>query len=255
MSNKFETHPAQRGGGARRGAGRVSSSVAQLAAILLLGPLGACGTNKALAPPEVAYDYHNRHPVVLADAPYTVDLFPTLDGRLDAETVGRLREFMAHYRRFGRGQITVLAPRGATTRSTQVGLSEIRRALAAFGAGPSIYIGSYPVADPNLAAPIRITFNGMKAKVAGPCGEWPDDLASGNSFDGWQNRSFYNFGCANQATFAAQLDDPRDMADARGETPPDVEQRMRATGKLRTGTDPSTAWATKSASISSVGGN
>jgi len=134
-------------------------------------------------------------------------------------------------------------------------MDEVRRALAASGAGPSIYVGVYPVSDPNLAAPIRLSFTGIKAKVAGGCGEWPDDLASGASLDGWQNRTFYNFGCANQATLAAQVADPRDLAAPRAESPSDIETRMRAIARVRQGNDPSTAWTTKQSSISSVGGN
>lgn len=225
----------------------------RLAAILLVAPLGACGMNKVVGAPEVAYDYRDRHPVVLAEAPYQIDLFP-VGGRLDPETSLRLRDFVARYRKFGRGRITLLAPRGQGVGS-RYEVDDVRRGLAAYGAGSSIYVGSYPVADPSLAAPIRLSFNGIKAKVAGPCGEWPDDLASGNSLEGWQNKTFYNFGCATQATLSAQIADPRDIADPRGETPQDIETRMRAIGRVRVGVDPSTAWATKSVSISSVGGN
>jgi len=236
-------------------ASRLRGRMARIAAVLLLAPLGACGMNKVVGAPEVAYDYRDRHPVVLAEAPYTIDLFPSDGSRLDVETALRIREFVARYRKFGRGQITVLAPSGPGAAGAHAGLDHVRRALAASGAGRSIYIGEYPVTDPSLAAPIRLTFNGVKAKVAGRCGEWPDDLASGNSLDGWQNKTFYNFGCANQATLAAQIADPRDLADPRGETAQDIETRMRAIGKVRTGDDPSTSWATKAASISSVGGN
>lgn len=225
----------------------------RLAAMLLLAPLGACGVNKVVGVPEVAYDYRDRHPIVLAEAPYQIDLFPT-GGRLDRETSLRLRDFVARYRKFGRGQIALLAPRRQGAGAARE-VDEVRRALAAYGAGPSIYVGSYPVADPSLAAPIRLSFNGLKAKVAGPCGEWPDDLASGNLLEGWQNKTFYNFGCATQATLSAQIADPRDIANPRGETPQDIETRMRAIGRVRLGVDPSTAWTTKHASISSVGGN
>ena len=110
------------------------------------------------------------------------------------------------------------------------------------------------VRDAALAAPIRLSFTGVKAEVAGACGEWPDDLASGASLDGWQNRAFWNFGCANQATLSAQLADPRDLLGPRGETPQDIETRMRAINKVRAGADPSTGWATKSGAISGVGG-
>jgi len=254
MSNKFVAPPVS--GEVQRAAPvrRSLRTMLRLAVIAAGAPLCACGLNKTVGAPEVAYDYRDRHPVVLAEAPYTIDLFPLGGGgRLDPETSLRLRDFMERYHKFGRGQITLLAPRrnGAERRGE---VEDVRRALAAYGAGASIYVGTYPVSDPGLAAPIRLSFNGMKAKVAGPCGEWPDDLASGASLDGWQNKTFYNYGCANQATLAAQIADPRDIADPRGETPQDIETRMRAIGRVRQGSDPSTTWATKNGSISSVGG-
>ena len=52
----------------------------------------------------------------------------------------------------------------------------------------------------------------------------------------------------------AILADPRDLLGPRGETPQDIETRMRAINKVRAGADPSTGWATKSGAISGVGG-
>jgi len=230
--------------------------VTRAASLCLLLPLGACGLNKVYAPPEVAFDYRDRHPVVLAEAPTTIDVFPHLAGaRLDKETNLRIRDFVSRYRRFGQGTITVLAPvGGADPRGLQRGAELVRSDLAAAGLGGALYLGTYPVQNANLAAPIRLSFTGVRAEVAGRCGEWPDDLASGSSLDGWQNRSFWNFGCANQATLSAQVADPRDLVTPRGETPADIETRMRAIGKVRNGVDPSTGWATKSGSISGVGG-
>ena len=227
---------------------------ARALSLALLLPLGASGINKAALPPEVAYDYRDRHPIVLAEASHTIDLFPSLTrGRLDSENELRIREFLARYRSFGQGQITVLAPTGGRdSRAMRAGLDEVRRALVAAGVGRALYIGTYPVADPNLAAPIRLSFMGIKAKVKGPCGEWPDDLASGTSLNGWQNSTYWNFGCSNQSTLAAQIADPRDLVQPRGETPGDVETRMRAIQKVRSGGDPGTTWAAKA---QSVGGN
>jgi pilus assembly protein CpaD len=253
MSNRSQMTSPRAEVRSAAGGGRSPRPALRLAAALLLAPLGGCGLNKVAGAPEVAYDYRERHPVVLAEAPYQIDLFPTGRG-LDPETSLRLREFMASYRKFGRGQITMLTPRGPSG-ATRAQIDAMRRALEALGAGPSIYMGSYPVADPSLAAPIRLSFNGLRAKVVQPCGEWPDDLASGVLLEGWQNKTFYNFGCATQATLSAQVVDPRDIANPRGETPPDIETRMRAIGKVRQGVDPSTTWATKHGSISKVGGN
>jgi pilus assembly protein CpaD len=249
VARRVEAERAERSGASR--------AVARALSLLLLAPLGACGYNKVYQPPIVASDYHERHPIMLAEAQTTIDVFPQMMGaRLDSESVLRIRDFIARYRRFGEGQITVLAPVGGRdSRSARLGLGEVKRVLVAGGVGHSLYIGTYPAGDPNLAAPIRLSFTGLKAKVAGRCGEWPDDLASGGSVDGWENNSFWNFGCASQAMFAAEVADPRDLVGPRGETPPDIEMRTRAITKIRGGSDPATGWSGKSSSISSVGGN
>lgn len=223
-------------------------------AAALAAPLAGCGANKVLAPPSVAHDYRERHPVVLADATNAIDIFPSQ--RLDHATVGRIQDFVERYRRLGHGQITLLAPTGSRdAAAARSGVEAVRRLLAESGVAGAVYMGSYPVSDPDLSAPVRLSFQGVKAKVAGRCGEWPEDLASASSLQGWKNDTHWNFGCANQATLAAQVDDPRDLAAPRGETPADIESRMRALTKVRAGADPTTQWSVKGTNISAVGGN
>ncbi len=238
---------------AGRGIG-VARPAARLLSLFLLLPLGACGINKVAMAPEVPYDYRERHPIVLTEAPHIIDIFPpTFGSRLDLENTLRIREFVSRYRRLGRGMITVLAPTGGNDPAAlRAGAEKVRRALEAEGVGRAIYLAPYPVGNTALATPVRLSFIGTAAKVKGPCGEWPDDLASGSSLDGWQNTNYYNFGCANQATLAAQIADPRDLIEPRGETPGDVEARMRAIQKVRQGADPGTGWAAKA---QSTGGN
>jgi pilus assembly protein CpaD len=236
--------------------GRAGCAPQAVALLIFVAPLAGCGMNKVYAPPDPGYDYRDRHPVVLAEAQTSVELLPqTAGGALDAETTRRLQGFVEQYRRLGHGMVTLLSPSGGPDpRGAQRSVALIRGFLEREGLGAMIYVGAYPVRDPALAAPVRLSFTGVKAEVAGRCGEWPDDLASGASLDGWQNRAFWNFGCANQATLSAQLADPRDLLSPRGETPQDIETRMRAISKVRAGSDPSTGWATKSGAISGVGG-
>jgi pilus assembly protein CpaD len=106
-----------------------------------------------------------------------------------------------------------------------------------------------------LASPIRLTFTGLKARVATPCGEWPSDLASGSTLQGWDNKPYWNLGCSYQSAFAAQVADPRDLVSPHAEADMDTLMRARGIESIRKGTDPSTAWTTKTSSISSVGGN
>jgi pilus assembly protein CpaD len=218
--------------------------------------LAGCSAPRVMPPPTTPYDFHDRHPVVLADAPHVVDLFPAvIGGRVDYTTGGRIHEFVDHYRRFGHGSVTLRRPvGGAGAKNAATTITAVRRALAAAGLGAKVIIEDYRVTDPNLATPLRLSFAGIKAKVSGRCGEWPEDLASGGSLEGWQNTTWWNYGCASQQTFAAQIADPRDLAGPRGETPADTLTRMRAIDNIRTGKDPSTAWPQENQSISKVGG-
>lgn len=233
---------------------RLAARGARAAFVAALLPLAGCGVNRVAPPPVVAHDYRDRHPVVLADAAYTIDVFPSQ--RLDYATVGRIRGFIERYRRFGHGQIAVLAPvDGAGGAAARSGVDQVRRLLGEAGVGGAVFVGTYPVTDPNLAAPVRLSFQGVKAKVADRCGEWPADLASASSLEGWNNNTYWNFGCASQNMLAAQADDPRDLAAPRGESAADVEMRMRAIRNVRKGEDPTTQWTVKGTNISSVGGN
>jgi len=200
-------------------------------------------------------DYRVRHPIILSEASRTIDIFPAGGaGRLDPDSAAQVEAFGRLYRQFGEGPILVLYPVGPTAKG-RVSLDAIRQALAAGGARTGIRAGSYPVVNGQLASPIRLMFTGLKAKVATPCGEWPSDLASGSTVQGWDNKPYWNLGCSYQSAFAAQVADPRDLAAPRAEADMDTLMRARGIESIRKGTDPSTTWTTKSTAISSVGGN
>ena len=99
-----------------------------------------------------------------------------------------------------------------------------------------------------------MSFSALRARVASNCGEWPDDLMSGSSLQTWNNKPYWNMGCAYQTMFAAQVSNSSDLVEPRATANGDVEMRTRAIGKIRAGSDPSTTWTTKNTSIGSVGG-
>lgn len=223
--------------------------------VVLAAPLAACGVDRRATGSILSSDYRVNHPIVLATAPETLDVFPNGMG-LDVSSASRVKEFGQHYTRFGQGQITILTPTGGRDDHYAVAsLGAIRRQLVAGGVKGSVNVGSYPVSDPSLAAPVRLSFEEIKAKVPHSCGQWPADLASGSTIESWENQPYYNFGCANQAMLATQVDDPRDLANPRAETPADTEMRSRGILNVRQGKDPGTDRKTKNTEISSVGTN
>ena len=209
------------------------------AALLLTfaGSLSAC-VQYASSDPGFSADPAVRHPIVLASAPSTLDIYP-LGGRLDARSRSEIAAFAQRYRRFGSGEILVLT--GGQNGTDARAAEEVRGALASAGAPARVAITRYGV-DTLGAAPIRVAFTGLKADVPTPCGRWPEDLASGSSLQGWKNEPWENFGCATQATLAAQIDDPRDFVEARPLGSSDVAMRTRAIEAVREGKEPSTEW-------------
>jgi pilus assembly protein CpaD len=224
---------------------------------MLSASLAGCGVNRVVSDPDRSSDPAIRHPIALVEQQYTLDLFPspTVNG-LDRRTAEQVASFADRYHRFGRGPISVVVPRERHRTAIHHGsVDSIRHVLANNGAVAPVTVSYYDVQNPQLAAPIRLSFDGLKAKVAHACGDWPSDLASGSSTRGWDNKTYWNFGCANQNMIATQVADPRDIAGPRAETPPDATIRMRGIGAVRKGSDPTTQWQTRNSSIGSVGGN
>ena len=225
--------------------------------IALLAPLCGCGSTDRIVPASItADDYHVRHPIVIAEAKTVLDVFPSMaQGKLDRHSAKQVFAFAEQYRDTGHGPVLVLLPRGGHDGNYRRLLADIQTTLSAGGARSGVEVSSYPVSDPGLASPIRLSFTGVKAKVADQCGQWPSDLGSGSSIDGWENKSYWNFGCATQQMIAAQASDPRDLVTPRGEEPADTIIRERGIDSIRKGTDPATSWTVKNSSIGSVGGS
>jgi pilus assembly protein CpaD len=223
-----------------------------LLAALAAATLAGCSENQAFPDGVAPTDFHQRHAVTLAEAPTILDVYP-VGGGLDSLSAAKIRTFAARYRALGVGRVAILTPAGVVERNSRI-VREIRGALASSGLRGAVSVASYPVGDPMRAAPVRLVFQGLKAEVATPCGEWPEDLASGSSLDGWKNAEYANFGCATQAALAAQVDDPRDLVQTRASDAPDVGMRLRAIGDVREGKDPGTSWTTKLTPIGQIGG-
>ena len=224
----------------------------------LAAPLGACSSpvDRAVALSPIPADYHDRHPVVLADAPRRLDIFFVgASGRLDHVQDRQLEGFARDYLVSGQGTIHVALPRGPVDQyAAEKTLGAVRRALLRFGVRDRVTVATYPVADPAIASPLHLSYVTLQARPTTRCGDWPDDLGPGNTANGWQNQSYYNLGCASQQTLTAQIADPRDMVKPRAEDPTDVQLRTRAIGLLRSGSDPSTQWGNSPPLIGSVGG-
>lgn len=237
-----------------------------IAAACLVGTLllGGCAhpVPQAVAVVPTPEDYHLRHPVVLANAPRELDVFFVgLDGRLDAVQTQQLQAFARDALAQGQSGISVAVPEGAVDHvAAERTVGAVRRALLRLGLKGAVRLTGYPVQDPALASPLRLSFLSLQARPTTQCGQWPADLGSGDLNTDWNNRSYYNLGCASQQTLAAQIADPRDLVTPHALDPTDVQLRTRAIGSLRgtntqgIGIDPSTRWSSQPNLIGPVGG-
>jgi pilus assembly protein CpaD len=239
-----------------------STGPSLIAAVVALGVLlGGCA-NRAAEDDTLAYgptDVRERHPIVLRDAPRSLDVFVGRTGStLDPRQAEDVASFAREFRRSGKGGLVAEVPTGARRdHAAHDTLNGIRTALSRGGVSPgALSVRSYPVQDPGLASPIRLTFASLQASVPHACGQWPADLGSSDFKFSSSNAPYWNLGCASQATLAAQIADPIDLVRSRDEGRPDIVKRMGAITKIREGRDPSTQYRQQTPQINStVGGN
>jgi pilus assembly protein CpaD len=228
-----------------------------VAAVALSGLLCACGVDRISNVWRDPSDYRDRHPIVLADKAHTLDLFVgTNAGLLDPRQRDDLHAFLLDFQHHGKGVMTAYVPVGSLNPGVEArGLETIRAALGGKGYVP-LSVQTYPVVDPTLAAPIRLSFAELTAEVPHPCGQWPKDLSGSNTREGIENEQYWNFGCSYQHNFAAQVADPIDIVRPRVEDKIDVVKRSNEIEKLRKGEDPATKYDTQNkAQISTTGAN
>ncbi|GJD36030.1 CpaD family pilus assembly protein [Methylobacterium aerolatum] len=241
MTGRLPPAPSQPAKPVSRRAGRSLLCVCAVAALA-----GACKGDPPLTGSIATADYRARHPIVLADASRSLDIFPTGPGHLDPRQAQDVDAFILEYRRYGRGGILMEVPQGlppALAAATGRTASALLARAGQDGVGRGAIVSSpYGVAAPGLAAPIRLSFSRMQAKVADACGTWPQDIGASDFAVDNSNRSYWNFGCSTQATFAAQVADPLDLVRGRQEGRIDTVRRVRDVGAIRDGKDPSTQW-------------
>jgi pilus assembly protein CpaD len=89
--------------------------------------------------------------------------------------------------------------------------------------------------DQRQMATIRLSYPKISA-VAGPCGLWPEDIGPSIKNKGYyENKEYFNYGCAYQRNMAAMIDNPSDLVQPRPETPPYTVRRTEAFEKYRKG--------------------
>jgi pilus assembly protein CpaD len=208
--------------------------------------LGACThTDDAVTTASVPDDYRLRHPIAIQEADRSVVVFiGHARGGLSAEQRADVMGLAHLWLHEGTGAINADLPVDTpNARAAADSMREIQSLLAAAGVPPrGLVVHRYHPEDPRQMATIRLNYPKISA-VAGPCGLWPEDLGpSIKDKSYFENKSYYNFGCAYQRNMAAMVDNPSDLVQPRPETPAYTIRRSEAFEKYRKGTVTTTSY-------------
>lgn len=213
----------------------VLKTTSALAGILVLA--GCQSHTQSNAELLASQDYRYRHPIVVSEAPETLDLPIGRNTRdLQSPVTDTITAFATDSRTRGDGRVEILVPSGSANESAVHAVAgDIRSALRQGGlSGTRISTRTYHAGDPAADAPIRLSYVRMMA-TSSSCGVWPRNIAGaiGDTPD------YYNYGCATQSNLAAMVENPSDLITPRASAPSDQNRRAVVIEKYRNGESPS----------------
>ena len=209
--------------------------------------LGACtettGSVATAPAAHVPEDYRLRHPIAIQEANRSIVLLVGharggLSPTQRADIAGLAQTWVSE----GTGAIVADVPIDTpNARAAESAFREARAVLEAGGVPPDgIKLHHYTPDNPRTLATVRFTYPRMAA-VTGPCGTWPEDIGPSIKDRGYfENKSYYNFGCAYQRNMAAMVANPSDLVQPRPETPAYTIRRTEGFEKYRKGTTTAT---------------
>jgi pilus assembly protein CpaD len=199
--------------------------------------LGGCQHDEAVTA-SIPDDYKQRHPIAIEEQNRSIVVFVGhARGGLTAAQRADVMGVASTWLREGTGAIQIDVPSGTpNARPVAESMREIHAILAAAGIPPrGVTVHPYQPEDKRFLPPIRLTYSRI-AGVAGPCGLWPEDIGPSIKNKSWfENKDYYNFGCAYQRNLAAMVDNPSDLEQPRAETPSYTQRRTAAFEKYRKG--------------------
>lgn len=221
--------------------------------------LAGCYTAPQVAEQRYPTDYRERHPITLRERAQTVEVFVSRNrGGLTPMQRADVLSFAQQWKHEAMSGIIIDVPKGGgVDRAVADSMREVHSILGQSGVpAKAVYVRSFNTASTSLAS-IKLNYSRMTAE-AGPCGQWPADLGPSIDSRDYDNRPYWNFGCATQRNLAAMVDNPTDLVQPRGETPAYTARRSVAIDKYRKGDSPSGAYPASSggydnAKLSDVG--
>src|SRR5580698_4475215 len=217
----------------RKRAFRMAGALVGLAVVL-----GACTHTDQDVTASVPDDYRLRHPIAIQEANRSVVIFVgQARGGLSASQRADVMGLAQTWLHEATGAIVADLPTDTSNaRAAADSFREIQSLLTTAGIPPrGIVVHRFHPDDPRQMATIRLSYPKISA-VAGPCGLWPDETGpSIKNKTYFENKQYYNFGCAYQRNMAAMIDNPSDLVQPQSETPPYTTRRSEAFEKYRKG--------------------
>jgi pilus assembly protein CpaD len=224
----------------RQRAFRLAGALVSLAVVL-----GACTHTEEAVQASIPDDYRLRHPIAIQEADRSVVIFVGharggLSAPQRADVVGLAQIWLQEATGTIIADVPVDTP---NARAAADSMREIHALLSATGVPPrGITVRHYHPDDLRTMATIRLSYPKISA-VAGPCGVWPEDLGPSIKNNGYyENKPYYNFGCAYQRNMAAMVDNPSDLVQPRPETPAYTVRRTEGFEKYRKGSPTTTIY-------------
>ena len=225
---------------------RGSVALRLLAAVGCAAMLAGCMTG--MTNPEVVgsvpEDFRQRHPIVIKEGPRTVELFiGSKRGTLTPAQRADVLAFAHEWRREATGGILIGLPSGTSNAIAAANaLHEVRALLSAAGVPPkAVDVRPHRPSDPQKIATLKLHYPRVVAD-AGPCGLWPQDIGPTYDRRYLENKEYWNFGCASQRNLAAMVENPADLIQPRGETPPYTGRRTTVLDKYHRGEGTATTY-------------
>jgi pilus assembly protein CpaD len=206
--------------------------------------LAGCNTTTPLdTTGAIPNDYRDRHPITVKEGRKSLALFVSAGrGGLSPSQRAEVLAFAQNWRRDATGGITIDRPVGGPNqRAASDSLKEAISILVQAGV-PNHGIGVRPYHAAEVArADLRLNFPLMVGH-AGPCGLWPDDVGPSYQPKHFENKEYYNLGCAQQHNIATMVANPADLVQPRAEAPVYAAKRTFQIDKWRKGDGPTTTY-------------
>lgn len=213
--------------------GRVLGVTGVLALTLLTA---ACNTTRyePTVTGSVPQDgFRSRHPMVVEQGEETFDVPVVAQGAaLPRRLVASIEAFGREAVAQGATGMTVMVPSASRNEAAAYRAArEITDALARAGfPAHTVHKVPYAAEGPEDAAPIRLSYARIVARVPHRCGRWPDQVVGAND-----NSDYWNFGCATQSNTAAMVAEPTDLISPAPLGTPDATRRSAVIQAYRKG--------------------